>query len=73
MHNAIAYSLYSFEPRLATDDMAPVAARLKLAMAINPKAATPHVEMIRDSSAGYDEEVLAEARDGKISVAARKW
>ena len=60
---ADAYSLLSFETRLATGDMALAAARSRLAMAINPKAAPPHVEIIRDSIVlGHDEEGLAEAR-----------
>ena len=60
---ADAYSLFSYETRLTTGDMALAATRDRLAVAIDPKVATPHVEMIRDSIVmGHDEEVLAEAR-----------
>jgi tetratricopeptide (TPR) repeat protein len=60
---ADAYSLFAYLTRLATGDMALVEARTRLAMAIDPKAATPHVELIRDSILlGHDEEGLAEAR-----------
>ena len=58
-----AYSLLSFETEHATGDMVLAAARDRLAIAIYPKAAAPHVEVIRDSIVlGHDEEGLAEAR-----------
>jgi len=60
---ANVYSLLSYETLRATGDMALTAARIRLAMAIDPKAAAAHVEIIRDSIAlGHDEEGLAEAR-----------
>jgi tetratricopeptide (TPR) repeat protein len=60
---AQAYSLLSFETERGTGDVALAAARTRLAMAIDPKAAAPHVEAIRDSIVlGHDEEGLAEAR-----------
>ena len=58
-----AYSLLSFETEHVTGDMVLAAARDRLAIAIYPKAAAPHVEVIRDSIVlGHDEEGLAEAR-----------
>jgi hypothetical protein len=60
---ANVYSLLAYETRRATGDMALTAARIRLALAIDPKAAAPRVETIRDSIAmGHDEEGLAEAR-----------
>jgi len=60
---ANVYSLLAYETRRATGDMALTAARIRLALAIDPKAAAPRVEIIRDSIAmGHDEEGLAEAR-----------
>ena len=60
---ADAYSLLAFETRLATGDLALTTSRIKLSIAIDPKGAAAHVEIIRDSIAlGHDEEGLAEAR-----------
>ncbi|HUE65168.1 MAG TPA: hypothetical protein VMO78_12405 [Rhizomicrobium sp.] len=63
LEQADAYSLFSFETKLTTGDMALAAARDSLAISINPKAAAPHVEVMRDFILlGHDEEGLAEAR-----------
>jgi tetratricopeptide (TPR) repeat protein len=58
-----AYSLLSYETERGIGDMKLAATRDRLAIAIYPKAAAPHVEVIRDSIVlGHDEEGLAEAR-----------
>jgi tetratricopeptide (TPR) repeat protein len=59
-----AYSLLSWETERGTGDMSLAGARNRLAISIYPKAAAPHVEIIRDSIVlGHDEEGLAVARE----------
>ncbi len=60
---ADAYSFWAFETRYATGDLALTAARARLAMAVAPKVATPHLELLRNAVAqGHDEDALVEAR-----------
>jgi len=64
MDKGEAYSLLSWETEQGTGDMALAGARNRLAISIYPKAAAPHVEVIRDSHVlGHDEEGLAMARE----------
>ena len=60
---ADAYSLWSYETRSVTGNMALAEARIALAVATDPRAAPPRVEMIRDGLLlGHDETALAAAR-----------
>ena len=59
-----AYSLMSYETRRLTGDMARARELVQVAMASNPKAVAPHVEVVRDSIVlGHDEEGLEQARE----------
>ncbi len=59
---ADTYSLWSYETRLISGDMARADALSRLAISIDPKIAAPHVELIRDSEVlGHDEVGLQEA------------
>jgi hypothetical protein len=58
-----AYSLWAYETRYNVGDMALAALRIRRALAINPHAAAPHVEIVRSAiSESHDEETLAAAR-----------
>ncbi|MBS0279134.1 MAG: hypothetical protein JSR81_16040 [Proteobacteria bacterium] len=63
IYRAVAYSLWAFETRRLTGNLALARQRIALAIATDPKVAPAHIEIVREASVlGHDEEELQAAR-----------